>query len=420
MMADAKKGHFSLLLTKEVSRFARNILDTIAYTRELKQLGVDILFVTDGINTGDPDSELRLSILGSLAQEESRRTSQRVKWGQQRRMEQGVVFGHALLGYRLENGILTVDPDGAETVRSIFQKYAVEKQSSHRIAAELSLKTGENWTPTKVIRILKNEKYVGDLVQKKTFTPNFLTHEKKTNMGQEPIISISDHHEGLIPRDLWDQAQSVLYKRSRKRGEGTSHSYQFGFSGKIYCGECGSVFTLRAKKRKDGSISRRWCCRHSSCCRMRKTVRDILLREAVHTMLSQYCPDYSVLTEEVISLVNTAQSMVEEQASEQVTKKKENIIRRIQTILDLYAENRISPEVFDSLNKKQESQLQLLNYPDDKLDTVACRTHLLNIRNRSYEGRLFYQTIVQKITVFSDHISIQPEGAETPCLFLMI
>ena len=130
MIADARMGKFERILTKEVSRFSRNILDTIAYTRELKALGVGVLFLNDGISTLEPDAELRLSIMGSIAQEESRKTSSRVKWGQTRRMEQGVVFGRSLLGYDVKDGRLTVNPEGAELVRLIFHKYGVEKKGT--------------------------------------------------------------------------------------------------------------------------------------------------------------------------------------------------------------------------------------------------------------------------------------------------
>ena len=121
MIRDARLGKFSLILTKEVSRFSRTILDTIAFTRELKRLGVEVIFLTDGISTMDPDAELRLSMMASIAQEESRRTSARVKWGQMRQMERGVVFGHSLLGYDVRGGAMTLNTDGAEIVRQIFE-----------------------------------------------------------------------------------------------------------------------------------------------------------------------------------------------------------------------------------------------------------------------------------------------------------
>ena len=103
MIHDAYMGKFQLIITKEVSRFSRNILDTISFTRELKEIGVGVLFMNDGIDTLGPDAELRLSIMASIAQEESRKTSSRVKWGQTRQMERGVVFGQSLLGYDVKN-----------------------------------------------------------------------------------------------------------------------------------------------------------------------------------------------------------------------------------------------------------------------------------------------------------------------------
>ena len=178
MINDAYAGKFKLIVTKEVSRFSRNLLDTIAYTRELKALGIGIIFMNDGFSTLDPDAELRLSIMGSIAQEESRKTSARVKWGQTRQMERGVVFGPSLLGFDVRGGKLTVNDEGAEIVRLIFHKYGVEKKGTSTIARELreaGFRTSTDnviWSGSHIVKILRNEKYVGDLVQKKTFTPD--------------------------------------------------------------------------------------------------------------------------------------------------------------------------------------------------------------------------------------------------------
>lgn len=266
MIADARMGKFERILTKEVSRFSRNILDTIAYTRELKALGVGVLFLNDGINTLEPDAELRLSIMGSIAQEESRKTSSRVKWGQTRRMEQGVVFGRSLLGYDVKDGRLTVNPEGAELVRLIFHKYGVEKKGTTVIARELreagyrTHRGGIRWNGSCIVKLLKNEKYVGDLIQKKTITPDYLTHAKKANHGEEELVIIRDHHPPIIDRELWDVVQEELKKRNRNGALGAGHSNRYIFSGKIKCGECGASFVSRQRKRKDGSLSRRWSC----------------------------------------------------------------------------------------------------------------------------------------------------------------
>ena len=266
MIADARMGKFERILTKEVSRFSRNILDTIAYTRKLKALGVGVLFMNDGISTLEPDAELRLSIMGSIAQEESRKTSSRVKWGQTRRMEQGVVFGRSLLGYDVKDGRLTVNPEGAELVRLIFHKYGVEKKGTTVIARELreagyrTHRGGIRWNGSCIVKLLKNEKYVGDLIQKKTITPDYLTHAKKANHGEEELVIIRDHHPPIIDRELWDVVQEELKKRNRNGALGAGHSNRYIFSGKIKCGECGASFVSRQRKRKDGSLSRRWSC----------------------------------------------------------------------------------------------------------------------------------------------------------------
>ena len=169
-------GKFNLILTKEVSRFARNTVDTLSYTRKLKEAGVGVIFTIDNIDTRDSDGELRLTIMASLAQEESRKTSERVKWGQQRRMEQGVVFGRDMLGYTVKNGNLFINPEEVPVVKAIFHKYTNEGKGAHVIARELieeclRPKRISLWSNTVILRVLRNEKYVGDLCQKKHLPP---------------------------------------------------------------------------------------------------------------------------------------------------------------------------------------------------------------------------------------------------------
>lgn len=221
MIDEAMQGAFDLILTKEISRFARNTLDSIYYTRELKKAGVGVIFLNDNINTLDEDSELRLAILSSIAQEESRKTSQRVKWGQKRRMEQGVVFGRSMLGYDVSEGSMRINPEGAAVVRMIFHKFVVEGKGTHTIAHELDKAGirpmfGGQWRNTVILRILRNEKYCGDLVQQKTYTPDYLTHRKKYNQGQQEFIILRDHHAPIIDRDTFEAANRILEERSHR------------------------------------------------------------------------------------------------------------------------------------------------------------------------------------------------------------
>ena len=273
MIACAQSGDFDLIITKEISRFARNTLDSIYYTRELKKYGVGVIFMNDGINTLDGDAELRLAIMSSIAQEESRKTSERVKWGQKRQMEQGVVFGRSMLGYDVKDGKMSINEEGAEVVRLIFHKFVHEGKGTHVIARELREEgihpmRVKEWSNTVILRLIRNEKYCGDLVQKKTYTPDFLSHDKKYNRGQEEFVIIKDHHEPIISRELFDEANRILDARSLSPEGKAKHSNRYPFSGKIKCGRCGCSYVARYKKRNDGSVYKAWRCleaaRHGS------------------------------------------------------------------------------------------------------------------------------------------------------------
>lgn len=269
MIACAKEGDFDLIITKEISRFARNTLDSIYYTRDLKKHGVGVIFMNDNINTLDGDAELRLAIMSSIAQEESRKTSERVKWGQKRRMEQGIVFGRSMLGYDVKDGKMTVNEDGAKIVRLIFHKFANENKGTHVIARELR-EAGitpmrvKEWSNTVILRVIRNEKYCGDLVQKKTFTPDFLSHEKKYNRGEEEFVIIKDHHEPIVSRELFEKANRILDEKSLTQEGKAKHSNRYPFSGKIKCGCCGSSYVARYKNRNNGTRYKSWRCYKSA------------------------------------------------------------------------------------------------------------------------------------------------------------
>ena len=162
MIQDALNGDVDLIITKEVARFARNTVDTLSYTRKLKSAGVGVIFTIDNIDTRDADGELRLTIMASIAQEESRKTSERVKWGQKRQMEKGVVFGRDLLGYTVQNGQLHINEEEVPIVQAIFHKYTNEGKGTWTIANEL-LAEGMRpkrialWSNVVILRVLRNE-----------------------------------------------------------------------------------------------------------------------------------------------------------------------------------------------------------------------------------------------------------------------
>lgn len=279
MMAEAEAGGIDLILTKEVSRFARNTLDTLEYTRRLKRLGVGVLFINDNIDTRDGDGELRLTIMASIAQEESRKTSERVKWGQKRRMEAGVVFGNdSTYGFETRQGCLHVRPEEAETVRLIYHKFLNEGKGTHVIARELfeegcaPPKTAAGkWSAAMILRVLRNEKYAGDLLQKKYVTPDYLTHKKVLNTGQEEQLLLRDHHEAIVEREVWQAAQRELERRAGQREDSSRYSNRRWCSGMIRCGFCGSRFVSKAYKRSGGGVYRIWGCHERVRCGNWKT-----------------------------------------------------------------------------------------------------------------------------------------------------
>ena len=171
MISDCENGKIDTILTKEVSRFARNTIDTLTYTRKLSLLGINVIFMNDSIDTSDKDGELRLSIMASIAQEESRKTSERVKWGLKRRMEKGDIIGkRRIYGYKVVDNQYEVIPEEAEVIRRIFHEYYYDKKGSTAIAKGLNSDnilspTGIAWTSCSVLVILKNEKYCGDMTQ---------------------------------------------------------------------------------------------------------------------------------------------------------------------------------------------------------------------------------------------------------------
>ena len=266
MIRAAREGKIDLIITKEVSRFARNTMDTLRYTRELQKRGVGVLFLNDNINTLDADGELRLTIMSSIAQNESRMTSERVKWGQRRCMERGVVFGGSLLGYDVISGKITINPEGGKTVRTIFHKYLNERKGSSVIARELreegipSSRGNLKWTGSAVLKILKNEKYCGDLIQQKTYTPDYLSHEKKYNKGQLDFVVLRDHHEPIIDREMWEAVQREIARRNIGDSQKNGHGNRYPLSGKLKCAECGSSFVSRTKKNHHGESYKIWRC----------------------------------------------------------------------------------------------------------------------------------------------------------------
>lgn len=242
MVKDALEGKIDLIITKSVSRFARNTVDSLTTVRELKDAGVEVYFEKENIWTFDSKGELLITIMSSLAQEESRSISENVTWGHRKRFSDGKVsipFGN-FLGYdKGPDGNLVVNKEQAKIVKKIY-RYFLEGNTPYRIAKMLTeegiptIQGKKKWSAGPVKNILTNEKYKGDALLQKSFTVNFLTKEKKINEGEIPQYYVEKNHEAIIEPKVWDFVQDLLENKPRYNND--------IFSSKIVCGCCGSFY----------------------------------------------------------------------------------------------------------------------------------------------------------------------------------
>lgn len=254
MIKDALDGKIDIIVTKSVSRFARNTVDSLMTIRKLKEKNIAVIFEKENINTLDGTGEILITILSSLAQEESRNISENVKWGIVRRFEKGkVMVNHnKFMGYtKNSEGELVIVPEEVEVVKLVFRLY-LEGLSAEKIARYLGaqgIKTAtglDKWEETVVRRMLSNEKYMGDALLQKTYTVDFQTKRKVMNNGIVPQYYVEDDHEAIISKELFYQVQEEIARRasmwkpavSRKKNQQSKYSSMYALTGIVICGEC--------------------------------------------------------------------------------------------------------------------------------------------------------------------------------------
>lgn len=292
LISDCEKRKIDLVLTKSISRFARNTTDCIEITRKLLSFGVRILFEKENIDTGSMESELMLSILGSLAESESVSISENEKWSIRKRFETDTyVIPVPPYGYKNENGRMVIVPEQAEVIKRIFADILSGKTPS-QIADELNRQgiltaRGGKWRGERIAELIANEKYIGDALFQKTYTDSsFIRHR---NHGVCNQYLITEHHEPIVTHEVFDRANEII--KLRRKGNCDTKKYQnrYGFSGKIICGECGSVFKRRIHYTVSGSYTA-WCCKNHlqniTACSM-KYVADDSLKAAFLIMINK-------------------------------------------------------------------------------------------------------------------------------------
>ena len=423
MIEECMEGNIDLVITKSISRFARNTLDCLKYIRQLKDKNISVYFEKENINTMDAKGEVLLTIMASLAQQESQSLSQNVKLGLQYRYQQGKVqVNHRrFMGYtKDEDGNLIIVPEEAEIIKRIYREY-LEGKSLTGIGRELEkdgILTAANkskWRPETIKKILQNEKYIGDALLQKTITVDFLTKKRVKNEGHVPQYYVENSHEAIIPKELFLQVQEEVHRRSNiytgadknKR----NYSSKYALSAITFCGDCGDIYR-RVYWNIHGRKEFVWRCvtrieQGPEVCKNR-TVKEDELYDAVMTAINR-----------LLAGGNNMIKTLEENIHAVIGDTTEYKVSEINTLLEEKQKELISlankGKDFDSLADEIEElreKRQTLLVEDASLSGENERINELIefIRTNKYRTLLYDDTLVRKIiqnvTVYDDHFVI--------------
>lgn len=389
MIEDARRGRFDLIVTREVCRFARNTVDTLTFTRELKNLGIEVYFVEDNIWTMDGDGELRLTLMATLAQDESRKVSERVRAGQYISRENGVLYGNGnILGYDRNGPTYVINPEQAETVKIIFDMY-LSGLGCKKIVNELTIQGRKNasgivkWAVVNVSRILKNATYKGYIGYNKSYCNNYLEQKRITNHDEKTYTYVKGDFAPIISEEQWNacdkirkqRTKTVVGKNGKERSTG-SHTTKHIWVSKLRC-SCGSHFSRykwRTNKKdstevygyqcggRHGNASKRVLDNNgldtSDICSV-KAVCEWKLEYMAQKILGDVLNDKREVIEQTVSLINKyAVADSKDKSSSQLEEQVEKLEVRKQKALDLYLDGDLSKNDYNA--KKNEIEKALI------------------------------------------------------------
>ena len=286
MLSDCKAGKIDMIITKSITRFARNTVTLLSTVRDLKSLDIDVFFEKENIHTLSADGELMLTLLASFAQEESRSASENQKWRIKKLFEQGRATGGNMLGYRFKDGEFNVVPEEAEIVKQIFSDFlsgmgmnSIVKKMNH---SGIPAKRGRSWSEKTISSILRNEKYMGDLLLQKCYHSDHINKKKVKNHGERPMYYVENDHEPIISREMFEQVQQEIKRRKEKYSVNSEAPKLDLFSGMIHCMVCDRNFrhkTANANTKYEKTV---WRCatfdtRGCNVCPAQQIPEDILI-----------------------------------------------------------------------------------------------------------------------------------------------
>ena len=389
MVDDAKKKKFDLILTKEISRFSRNTLDSIKYTQELLSCGVGVHFLSDNINTFQPDSELRLTIMSSIAQEEIRKLSERVRFGYKRSVEKGIVPGsNNIYGYTKNKGKLVIDEEQAKFIRLIFETYVSENIGVHRLGFKLFEEygvtnySGKPIAGTVIKNIIRNPKYKGYFCAHKETTVDYHDRKRKRFKRDEWIVyKDNETCPPIVSEELWDKANEILDAKSKKHDQiNKNNKYnKFPFSGLMHCHFDGATFVRGTYQIGKGDRSRRrkfWACNNYRIHGKKKTEgcnSSVLYYEELVEVCKKILNMILVCQDDLISEINDMISdirtkkdykkeikIIDEKLFKTNNEKKELIMMRMRKEIDLKEYNSLKDDLDEKINSLKENKRKLI------------------------------------------------------------
>ena len=384
MMQDASQNKFDMIITKSISRFGRNTVDTLKYVRALKEKGIAIYFEEERINTLEISGEIMLTVLSAMAQQESENISSHVKLGLQMKLKRGELIGYnGCLGYVYdkESKQISVNYEEAEIVKYIFERYC-QGVGCTTIAKELTTMkyrtpTGKKkWHESTIRGILKNEKYKGDVLQGKTYTTDPISHRRVVNMGEENMYYMQEHHEPIISERMFNQAQEILQKRGGVRGTGRrkgNFSRKYPFSSRLYCGFCGSLLTRRNWHSGTKNSITVWHCmefvKHGKeNCPHCKAIKESIIEEAFTQSYKLLCDSNKELIQ---TFLNEMEEIIQEESNESSIKRleeqKQILKEKIDKLIDLNLNGTISTETLQEKKAKLQNKINKITKEQEHL-----------------------------------------------------
>ena len=399
MIAHCHNGEIDMILTKSISRFARNTVDTLNYVRMLRDRNIAIFFEKENINTLDMNGELLLTIMSSLAQQEVESLSQNVKMGLQMKMKRGELIGfNGCYGYdyHTEDKSITVNEEEAEIVRMIYDMY-LEGYGTTTIAKrlmELGIKNkkGEvSWHTHGVMGMIKNEKYKGDILLGKTFTTDPISKRRLANMGEENQYYLRDHHEPIVSREIWDKAEEIRMKRSRNKvvettGNRERYTRQYSFSSMCECAYCGHKLTRRTRHSRSDYEKPVWQCMNATKngitnCPNCKAVDEAILEGAFLDAFGLLAGNFDDVLDVVLSYVaESADSDENMRKKQQIDKDISALESKKSRMTDMLIDGTISKEVYEEKMVDFTRKLHKLSERKALLEDSICTQKDINRR----------------------------------------